>query len=66
MHIMGYLKKKLSSTDKNELLGHFEAYRNNYLPWISLIILVGHHLRKYPVPYLDRQHYFAPYPLQIS
>jgi len=66
MHIMGYLKKKISSEDKHELLTHFESYRKNHLPLTSLILLLKHHLRNYPDPYLESQHYLLPYPVEIT
>ena len=65
MHIMGYLKEHLNSDDKSELLSHFESYRKNQLPWVSLIILLKHHLRKHPSPYINRQHYLNPCPEEI-
>jgi len=66
MHIMGYLKEHLNSGDKAELLYHFESYRKNQLPWVSLIILLKHHLRKYPSPYINQQHYLNPCPAEIT
>jgi uncharacterized protein YbgA (DUF1722 family) len=66
MHIMGYLKKKLTSADKHELLEHFESYRKDHLPHSSLILLLKHHLRKYPDPYLQHQHYLMPYPREFA
>jgi uncharacterized protein YbgA (DUF1722 family) len=66
MHIMGYLKNKLTSGDKHELLMHFESYRKNHLSLASLILLLRHHLRKHPDPYLAKQHYLAPYPVEFS
>lgn len=66
MHIMGYLKEHLNSGDKSELLSYFESYRNNQLPWISLIVLLKHHLRKYPCPYINQQHYLNPCPEEIA
>jgi uncharacterized protein YbgA (DUF1722 family)/uncharacterized protein YbbK (DUF523 family) len=66
MHIMGYLKEHLNSSDKAELLAHFEAYRKNQLPWISLIVLLKHHLRKHPAPYINQQYYLNPCPEEIA
>lgn len=66
MHILGYLKKKLSATDKQELLGHLDAYRKNRLPLISLIILMKHHLQNHPVNYIYNQHYLTPYPSELG
>jgi uncharacterized protein YbgA (DUF1722 family) len=49
-HLMGYLKKDLSSEDKQELLGLIEDYRQGLLPLIVPLTLPKHHLNRYPVP----------------
>jgi len=66
MHIMGYLKKKINTHDKQELLDYCKAYRENKVPIISLIILLQHHLRVYPDAYLAQQHYLNPFPMGIA
>jgi len=66
MHIMGYLKNKLSKADKMELLNSFESYRNSYLPLSAILLLLKHHLRKYPVPYINKQNYLEPFPQEIT
>lgn len=66
MHVMGYLKKNISSMDKKELLDHFESFRNDYLPLTALLLLLKHHFRKHPVPYIADQYYLEPFPQQIK
>ncbi len=66
MHIMGYLKNKLNRADKVELLNSFESFRNSHLPLSAILLLLKHHLRKYPSPYLSKQSYLAPYPQEIT
>lgn len=65
-HIMGYLKQVLSSDDKQELLSVFEAYRLRQIPLITPLTLLRHHLRIYPQPYVNQQHYLAPFPEQLA
>lgn len=65
-HILGYLKQVLSSDDKQELLGVFEAYRKKQLPLITPITLLRHHLRVHPQSYINQQHYLEPYPEQLA
>jgi len=62
MHVMGYLKHKLSGQDKQELLDTLEQYRTGLLPIVVPLTLLKHHLRVYPDPYIGNQHYLAPYP----
>ena len=66
MHIMGYLKKKLSSAEKQELLNHFESYRNNRLPLVTLLVLLQHHLQDHPTGYIHKQYYLMPCPSELS
>lgn len=65
-HIMGYLKQVLNHEDKQELLSIFEAYRMAQLPLITPLILLRHHLRVHPQPYIGEQHYLAPFPEQLA
>jgi uncharacterized protein YbgA (DUF1722 family)/uncharacterized protein YbbK (DUF523 family) len=65
-HLMGYLKRDLSSEDKQELLGLIEDYRNGLVPLIVPLILLQHHLRRYPVPeWVHQQVYLNPYPKEL-
>jgi len=65
-HLMGYLKKDLSSEDKQELLGLIEDYRNELVPLIVPLTLLQHHLRRYPVPeWVHQQVYLHPYPKEL-
>lgn len=65
-HIMGYLKQAISREDKQELLSMFEAYRMEQLPLITPVVLLRHHLRVHPQPYIAEQHYLAPFPEQLA
>lgn len=66
MHIMGYLKNKLNSADKVELLNSFEAFRNSHLPLSATLLLLKHHLRRYPTTYINKQNYLEPFPQDIT
>ncbi len=61
-HVLGYFKKALSPEDKAELLAVFESYRREETPLSTPVVLLKHHLRRHPNAYLNRQHYFRPYP----
>jgi len=64
-HIAGYFKKKLSPDEKQELIGIIETYHRQLVPLIVPITLVNHYARKFEDPYLRRQHYLNPHPLEL-
>lgn len=66
MHIQGYLKKKLSSAEKQELADIIDRYRTAELPLIVPITLLKHHFNNYPDPYIAKQAYLQPYPDALS
>lgn len=65
MHVMGYLKSRIESDDKQELLEILDSYRLGKVPLIVPITLMRHHLRRFPDDYIDRQYYMAPYPEEL-
>lgn len=65
-HIMGYLKKDLSSEDKQELLSVFDAYRERQIPLVTPVTLLRHHLRVYPKTYINQQYYLDPFPRELA
>lgn len=64
-HIAGYFKKQLSPDEKQELVEVIEQYRSGLVPLIVPIVLLKHHVRKYDEPYLKRQYYLNPHPLEL-
>jgi uncharacterized protein YbgA (DUF1722 family) len=65
-HLMGYLKKDLSTEDKQELLSLIEDYRQGLVPLIVSLTLLKHHLNHYPVPeWVHQQVYLHPYPKEL-
>jgi uncharacterized protein YbgA (DUF1722 family)/uncharacterized protein YbbK (DUF523 family) len=65
-HLLGYLKKSLSSEDKQEMLGLIEDYRQELVPLIVPMTLLQHHLRRHPVPdWVHQQVYLNPYPKEL-
>lgn len=65
-HLMGYLKKDLSSDDKQELLALIEDYRQGLVPLIVPLTLLKRHLGRYPVPdWVHQQVYLHPYPKEL-
>jgi uncharacterized protein YbgA (DUF1722 family) len=65
-HLMGYLKKDLSSDDKQELLVLTDDYRQGLVPLIAPLTLLKQHLYRYPVPvWVHQQVYLNPCPKKL-
>ncbi len=65
-HILGYFKNELSSAEKQQILEVFEDYRNEHIPLIVPITLLGFFVRKYGEPYLSKQFYLNPHPIELQ
>jgi uncharacterized protein YbgA (DUF1722 family)/uncharacterized protein YbbK (DUF523 family) len=65
MHVIGYFKRHLSSDDKHELLEIIDRYHKRLIPFIVPITLIRHYVRKFDEPYLKRQYYLNPHPLEL-
>lgn len=66
LHMMGYFKKTLSGDEKSELLESIEEYRAGFVPLIVPLTLIKHYVRKYKEPYLVKQTYLAPHPVELK
>jgi len=64
-HLMGYFKKDLTPDEKQELLDVIDQYRRELIPLIVPVVLLKHYVRKYNQPYLKRQHYLHPHPIEL-
>ena len=65
-HLMGYFKKDLSGDEKKELLEVIGRYRQGTLPLIVPVTLMNHYVRKYDEPYLKKQVYLKPHPVELK
>ena len=66
MHMLGYFKKDLDPSEKQELLEIIDEYRRELIPLIVPITLISHYVRKYKQPYLKEQTYLNPHPLELQ
>ncbi|WP_438970329.1 YbgA family protein [Methylophaga sp.] len=66
MHLQGYLKKKISASEKAELANIIEQYRTAQLPLIVPVTMLKHHFNNHPDPYIQQQAYLQPYPDDLS
>jgi len=64
-HIMGYFKKQLNADEKQELLEIIENYHKGFVPLIVPVTILNHYVRKYDEPYLKKQVYLNPSPLEL-
>jgi len=65
-HMMGYFKTVLSPDEKQELLEIIEQYRSEHVPLVVPVTLINHYVRKYGEPYLARQYYLNPHPVELK
>ncbi len=65
MHVMGFLKNKIDSDDKQEMIEVMDNYRHGKVPLIVPVTLMRHHLRRFPDEYISNQYYMAPYPEEL-
>lgn len=56
-HLLGYLRGQLDKTDQAELLEAIEGYRQGLLPRAAPLVLLQHHFRRHPHPYIEQQLY---------
>ena len=64
--MMGYFRKNLSADEKRELIEVIDEYRRGLIPLIVPVTLINHYVRKYDEPYLKKQVYLNPHPLELQ
>lgn len=65
-HVVGYFKEQLSPDERYELIEIIDLYRKGHIPLIVPITLINHYVRKDDQPYLKRQVYLNPHPLEVQ
>jgi len=65
-HLLGYFKKVLPPDEKQEVLELTDAYGRGHLPLVVPLTLISHFVRKYGQPYLEKQYYLNPHPLELK
>ena len=64
-HMAGYFKKKLTPDEKKELGEVIGNYHRGLLPLIVPVTLIAHYVRLYGEPYLQKQIYLHPHPIEL-
>ncbi len=65
-HLMGYFKKQIEPTEKQELLEIIDRYGRGLIPLIVPVTLLNHYVRKYQQTYLQGQYYLSPHPVELQ
>lgn len=65
MHIMGYFKKELTTSEKEELLETIHQYHDHLVPLVVPLTLLKHYVAKYDQSYLKHQVYLSPHPAEL-
>lgn len=65
-HLLGYFKRQLSADEKQETLALIDLFRQGRVPLIVPVTLINHYVRKYHEPYLSRQYYLQPHPIELQ
>ncbi len=63
--IYGYLKKYLTTDERQELNEIISNYHKQLFPLIVPITMINHYVKKHDEPYLKRQVYLNPHPLEL-
>lgn len=65
-HAMGYFKRQLAEDEKRELLEIIGQYARSLVPLVVPVTLLNHYARKFNEPYLTRQFYLNPHPVELG
>lgn len=65
-HLSGYLKRSISTDERQRLKDLIEQYRLGHVPLVVPITLLKHHFANNPNGYIDSQVFMAPYPDELK
>lgn len=66
LHILGYLKKSLSSAARQDIVDVIYKYKDGITPLATPLTLLTHYLGQYGSNYINGQRYLQPYPENIN
>ncbi len=64
-HAAGHLKERLDSASRSELAELIHDYRNELVPLVVPVTLIGHHVRRHEIDYLSGQVFLEPHPREL-
>ena len=62
LHVMGYVKKSVSSQERNQLLKLIEEYRQGIIPLVAPMSTLRHFIENCGNDYIKKQAYLEPHP----
>ena len=65
-HMLGFFKKDLDKSARQELLDHIHDYRRGLVPLVVPLTLITHYVRLLEVEYLRDQVYLNPHPKELA
>jgi uncharacterized protein YbgA (DUF1722 family)/uncharacterized protein YbbK (DUF523 family) len=65
-HLSGYLKKKVSSEERQRLRALIDRYRQGEIPLVVPVTMLQHHFANQPDAYIHSQVFMAPYPDELQ
>lgn len=65
-HLQGFLKNDLDKEDKAEMVETISQYRESLVPLVVPIVLLRHHFRRHPKPFVERCKFLAPHPSELT
>lgn len=65
-HLSGYLKKKISSEERQRLKALIDQYRLGHVPLVVPVTMLRHHFANNPNAYIDQQVFLEPYPDELQ
>lgn len=66
MHLQGFFKRELNSQSKQELTKTIDNFYQGYVPLLAPLTLINHYLMEFPNPFLKKQVYLQPFPLELG
>jgi uncharacterized protein YbgA (DUF1722 family)/uncharacterized protein YbbK (DUF523 family) len=64
-HAAGHLKKRLDPASRAELAELIHDYRRGLVPLVVPVTLIGHHVRRHALDYLNGQMFLEPHPKEL-
>jgi uncharacterized protein YbgA (DUF1722 family)/uncharacterized protein YbbK (DUF523 family) len=65
-HALGYFRKRLTADEKAEMLEVIGDYHRGHVPLVVPLVLLRHHVRRFAEPYLGRQVWLHPHPVELA
>ncbi len=66
LHIFGYFKKLITSSEKQEILEFIEDYKNKLIPLVAVINILNLYTKRFEHSYLLGQKFLNPYPKELA